>query len=72
MPRLIDIESVREGSGVSRDLPVIPCTGFSDTRLNGFTPDSGIRAVLMKPFSGLEIAGTIRNVLENRARRTAD
>jgi CheY-like chemotaxis protein len=49
------------------DIPVILCTGFSETIDEEKAKAMGIRAFLLKPFSVQEIAGTIRRVLDETA-----
>jgi PAS domain S-box-containing protein len=49
------------------DIPVILCTGFSETIDEEKAKAMGIRAFLLKPFSVKEIADTIRRVLKANA-----
>jgi CheY-like chemotaxis protein len=49
------------------DIPVILCTGFSETIDEEKAKAMGIRAFLLKPFSVKEIAETIRRVLDKKA-----
>jgi CheY-like chemotaxis protein len=69
MPNLTGIELVKEMTRIRSTIPVILCTGFSQT-LNSITPDEakslGIEAVVMKPILMDEIARTIRSVLDRR------
>jgi DNA-binding NtrC family response regulator len=48
------------------DLPVILCTGFSETVDANAAKASGICQFLMKPFSVREMAETIRRALEKK------
>ncbi len=67
MPRLTGSELARKLQTVRPNLPIILCTGYSDTRADGSEGGSAIRAVLMKPFSVREIAEAIRRVLDGRS-----
>ena len=49
------------------DIPVILCTGFSETIDEEKAKAMGIRAFLLKPFSVKEIAETIRRILDEKA-----
>jgi PAS domain S-box-containing protein len=49
---------------VRKDLPIIMCTGFSETMDEQTAKQFGIRAFLMKPVSSHDLAATIRAVLD--------
>jgi PAS domain S-box-containing protein len=51
---------------VRKDLPVIMCTGFSETIDEEAAKRFGIRAFLMKPVSSHDLAATIRTVLDSK------
>ena len=63
MPKMTGIELSKQLMAIRPNLPVILCTGFSDT----LTPEKrravGIRALVMKPMIMNDIASTIRKVL---------
>jgi CheY-like chemotaxis protein len=63
MPRLSGGELAREILRIRPDLPVILCTGFSESINEEEALAMGIRAFVMKPFSVKEIAETIRRLL---------
>jgi two-component system cell cycle sensor histidine kinase/response regulator CckA len=48
------------------DIPVILCTGFSETIDEEKAKAMGIRAFLLKPFSVKEIAAMIRRILDEK------
>ena len=48
------------------DIPVILCTGYSKKINREKALDIGIEAFLYKPIVGLELAQTVRKVLDNR------
>jgi CheY-like chemotaxis protein len=45
------------------DIPVIPCTGFSD-QISGSIAEMGVQALLMKPITLENLSETIRKVLD--------
>jgi two-component system, cell cycle sensor histidine kinase and response regulator CckA len=49
-----------------KDLPIIMCTGFSETIDAETAKQFGIRAFLMKPVSSHDLAATIRTVLDTK------
>jgi two-component system cell cycle sensor histidine kinase/response regulator CckA len=48
------------------DIPIILCTGHSDTISPGAAKQLGIREFLAKPLTKLEMAQTIRRVLDKK------
>jgi PAS domain S-box-containing protein len=66
MPHMTGIELAREVIAIRPDVPVILCTGFSDTITVDSSKTAGIRAVLMKPATRQEIAETVRQTLDRR------
>lgn len=65
MPNMAGKELAREIMSIRPDIPVILCTGFSDQIDERSARDMGIRAFLMKPIVIREIAGTIREILDD-------
>jgi two-component system, cell cycle sensor histidine kinase and response regulator CckA len=65
MPRMSGAELARRMLVLRPDLPIIICSGYSET----FSPETarelGIRKFLMKPVLLGEIATTIRKVLDD-------
>ncbi|MCX5874850.1 MAG: PAS domain S-box protein [Deltaproteobacteria bacterium] len=51
---------------VRKDLPIIMCTGFSETMDEETAKQFGIRAFLMKPVSSHDLAAAIRAVLDTK------
>ena len=66
MPQMTGVKLAEELLRIRPDLPVILCTGFSETVDANAAQASGIRRFLMKPFSVREMAETIRRVLEKK------
>ncbi len=63
MPRMTGLELASEITALRPDLPVILCTGFSERVSEENVGKSGVRELLMKPFSFLEATRLIRKVL---------
>jgi len=51
---------------IRSDIPIILCTGFSEQIDEYSAKEMGIRAYVMKPIVGKEIANTIREVLDKK------
>jgi PAS domain S-box-containing protein len=66
MPRMTGGELAREILTIRPDLPIILCTGFSESITAEKARDIGIKAFVMKPLVIQELAKTIRRVLDNR------
>jgi PAS domain S-box-containing protein len=67
MPQLTGIELAREVRTLRPDMPVILCTGFSNTADPDTIREAGIRACVMKPLTKREVDRTIRKVLDEHA-----
>ena len=63
MPRMTGVELIRRIHELRPELPVILCTGFSDSVSEENAPDFGITAFLRKPVE----LGTLRQVLAQLA-----
>ena len=63
MPRMTGVKLAQELLHIRPDIPVILCTGYSQSISEDQALKVGIRAFIMKPISIEEIAGTIRQVL---------
>ncbi|MEE8398539.1 MAG: response regulator [Desulfobacterales bacterium] len=68
MPHLTGQVMAKEIMMIRPDIPVILCTGYSDLTDEKKAKADGIQAFVMKPISMSKIAGTIRDVLDNRKR----
>ncbi|MFN0043059.1 MAG: ATP-binding protein, partial [Alphaproteobacteria bacterium] len=72
MPNLTGINLAREVIAARPDMPVILCTGFSDSIDDGIVRAAGIREFVMKPVAGAELAELVGKVMKAGARvRTA-
>ncbi len=56
----------REIMSIRPDMPIILCTGFSEQIDEGLAEAMGIRAFVMKPIVMSEMAGRIREVLDDQ------
>ncbi|MCK4766148.1 MAG: response regulator [Candidatus Aminicenantes bacterium] len=66
MPGMSGIRLAREIMEIRGDIPVILCTGFSETVTAEQRESLGIRDVLMKPVSRNIMARTVREALEKK------
>lgn len=64
MPNMTGTQLTRELMRIRPDIPVILCTGFSETINNENFKALGIRAFVMKPIIKNEISRVIREVLD--------
>ena len=65
MPNMTGIELAQELTAVKPDIPIIVCTGFSETITQDKAHKLSIRGHIMKPAVTREIARTIRKVLSD-------
>ncbi len=66
MPQMTGVKLAEEVLRVRPDVPIILCTGFSETVDANGAQASGICQFLMKPFAVREMAETIRRALEKK------
>lgn len=64
MPNLTGMQLVQEIMKIRSTIPVILCTGFSETVTPERSQALGLSAFLMKPVTRKELAATIRKVLD--------
>ncbi len=64
MPDMTGIALAKEVLAVDPDMPIILCTGYSETVSPERAKEAGIREFLMKPVAKKEMAQAIRSVLE--------
>jgi signal transduction histidine kinase/ActR/RegA family two-component response regulator len=64
MPGMTGVMLAAELLKLRPDLPVILCTGYSETVSRETAQEVGIREFLMKPLSKRELAGAVRRALE--------
>jgi PAS domain S-box-containing protein len=64
MPQMTGFDLAGEIKQVRPDIPIILCTGFSDTTDTDKAKAMGISGLIMKPVVGREMAESIKHVLE--------
>jgi CheY-like chemotaxis protein/anti-sigma regulatory factor (Ser/Thr protein kinase) len=65
MPNMMGDELAAEMMKIRPDIPIILCTGFSWHTSEEQALEKGIKAFVMKPLDVIELAQTIRNVLDS-------
>jgi DNA-binding NarL/FixJ family response regulator len=66
MPHITGDRLARKIKKIRPDMPVILCTGFSEKINVGRASALNIDGFLMKPFSQVQLANTVRSVLDLR------
>jgi signal transduction histidine kinase/ActR/RegA family two-component response regulator len=66
MPEMGGHEMAREMLKIRPDLPVLLCTGHSESITEKIASNIGVRALMYKPLVQYELSSTIRNVLDDR------
>ena len=67
MPQMTGADLARQIQEARKTLPIIICTGHNDLIDDQMARETGIAALIMKPFAVQEISTAIRNTLdENR------
>ncbi len=64
MPEMTGEEMARRILQVRPDMPIVLCTGYSGSFDSDASREMGIKAYILKPVSKLELATTIRQVLD--------
>jgi len=66
MPNMTGMELAKELLQIRPNIPIILCTGFSETVTEEKAEATGIREFIFKPLSARNLAETIRKVLEKK------
>ena len=66
MPHLTGVDLAKEILTIRGGIPIILCTGHSDSVSPEIAKEKGIREFLMKPLSRQEMAAAIRRVLDSK------
>ncbi len=66
MPGLTGLELAGLLREARADIPVVLCTGYSQSVDAGAAEEAGVRAVIMKPFTSDEIACAVRAALDKK------
>jgi PAS domain S-box-containing protein len=69
MPRMTGLDLAREIKALRPELPIILCTGFSEQMSRERARELGIARLLRKPMVLVEVARTVREVLDQAAGR---
>ncbi len=69
MPNMTGEQLARELINIKRDIPIILCTGYSQTMSDEQAKSVGIYGFVMKPMVMRELAETIRRVLDVEERK---
>ncbi len=64
MPGITGLQFAKELLKIRSDIPIILCTGHSETVSPDIAREAGIKEFLMKPLAKQELAQTIRRVLD--------
>ena len=64
MPGITGVQLARELLKLRPDIPIILCTGHSETVSPEIAKEAGIREYLMKPLAKQELAQAVRRVLD--------
>ena len=64
MPQMTGLRLAEEILQIRPDIPIILCTGFSESVNGERAKAAGIREYIMKPFSARDLGETIRRALE--------
>jgi PAS domain S-box-containing protein len=67
MPHMTGLELAKACMTIRPDIPVILCTGFSESVSEEQARRDGIRAFVMKPLVTFQLASTIRSVMEGKS-----
>jgi two-component system, chemotaxis family, CheB/CheR fusion protein len=72
MPGMTGVQFARELMAIRGDIPIILCTGHSETVTAEEAMGMGVREFLMKPLTRRELADAIRRVLDGRTEKTRE
>jgi two-component system, cell cycle sensor histidine kinase and response regulator CckA len=67
MPGVPGLQLSKELLKIRSDIPIILCTGHSDTVSPETAKETGIREFLMKPMVKQELAQVVRRVLDTKS-----
>jgi FixJ family two-component response regulator len=66
MPGITGLQFAKELLVIRSNIPIILCTGHSETVSPDIAREAGIREYLMKPLARQEMAQAIRRVLDQK------
>ena len=65
MPKMTGKKLSSEIKKIRDDIPIILCTGFSNTNVQEHAADVGVKGFLSKPITIQDLAKTVREILDN-------
>ena len=68
LPKLTGLDLARKLLEINPNVPIILCTGHSDSVSSKSAKEAGAREFLMKPLSKQELAGAIRRALDAKSK----
>ena len=66
MPGITGLQFAKELLKIRPDIPIILCTGHSETVSPDIAKEAGIKEYLMKPLAKQELAEAVRRVLDEK------
>ncbi len=66
MPKLTGLELSKKVHEIRPDIPIVLCSGFSESITKGKLLRAGVSEILYKPVSRSGLASTVRNVLDHK------
>jgi two-component system, cell cycle sensor histidine kinase and response regulator CckA len=69
MPNLTGMDPAAALLKIRADIPIILCTGHSETVSTEQAKESGVMAFLMKPLAQQELATVIRRILDTKTEK---
>ena len=64
MPNMTGIEMARQLIEIRPDIPIIVCTGFSESMTTAKSQPLGVKAILTKPVLRVDLARAVRSLLD--------
>lgn len=71
MPGLTGLEFAKKALAIRPGMPIILCTGHSETVSADHAKEAGVRAFLIKPLARAELAAAIRKALNKKVKRAS-
>ena len=72
MPNMTGIQLAKKVKSIRTDIPIILCTGFSDSVTESNAAAAGISEHVMKPLIKEDTAKVIRKVLDNQMTKNGE
>ena len=72
MPKMNGLKLAEKIHAVKKDVPVILCSGYSDELMKENTDMKDVSRLIMKPFSAVDLAKALTEILSNVKKQRAD